>query len=396
MVIQLTKTKSITIGGSGKSGAGQNRKSADVVGIDMFGGDSRGFPAVRLTAKRGQIRVTACGFVTEPEKPLPASWEEAAKNPTWALPSEFQSPHAAFAVTSPDTFLVQTTVEAVKSDIANGAHRGEEPSSAAKTHKFGIRREPKKPEETAEPANAESKPTPTEIVPGVPVSNGGTRFVMRSMSLSDDLVMEAGMPEYQALWLSRLLPEGKRPTVASIQPRAAALTASILKDPEFLKADGNGLALFIDDNSCIIAGFRNRDLVLWRRCQGAAGGKGIREALRSGLGVDDEMLDSIMNDNLIDPRPVLEPIVLPIADELAVSRDYLAAKLGITIDATFIAGLTSGIGYWSAIFEDRARIRLIGCQPFDGFDGTLPDQKDRGAFTAAIGAALAYMAEGEE
>ena len=396
MVIQLTKTKSITIGGGGLK---KSRKNTDVVGIDMYGGDGRGFPAVRLTEKKGQIKVVASGFVPDPGKPLPVSWEEASKNPTWSLPSEFQAPHAAFSISSPETFLVQTTLEAVKSDIANGAHHGEESTAVVKTRKFGIRRETKKTADSVKEApneGAVAKIDASAIEPGVPISNGGTRFVMRPMSLSDGFVMEAGIPEYQALWLSRLLPEGKRPTVASIQPRAAAVTASILKDPGFLKADGNGLALFISAEDCTIAGFKNRDLVLWRKCQGAPGGKTIREALRKGLGVDDEMLDGIMADNLIDPIPVLEPVILPIVDELAVSRDYLAGKLNLSINDAFVIGLSSGIGYWSAVFEERARIKLTECKPFDGFEGAVPEAKDMSAFTGALGAALAFMAEGEE
>lgn len=395
MVIQLTKTKSITIGGGPK----KSRRHTDVVGIDMFGGDGRGFPAVRLTEKKGQIKIVASGFVPDPGKPLPSSWEEASKNPIWALPSEFQAPHAAFAISSPEAFLVQTTLEAVKSDIASGSHHGEETVVAAKPRKFGIRREAKKSADSGKEAPNEGAVTKIDssvIEPGKPISNGGTRFVTRPMSLSDGFVLEAGLPEYQALWLSRLLPEGKRPTVASIQPRAAAVTASILKDPGFVKNGGTGLALFINDEDCTVAGFKDGDLVLWRRCQGAPGGKTIRQALRKGLGVDDEMLDGIMADNLIDPRPVLEPVILPIVDELAVSRDYLAGKLNLAINDAFIVGLSSGIGYWSAVFEERARIKLAECKPFDGFEGTVPEAKDLSAFAGALGAALAFMAEDGE
>lgn len=395
MVIQLTKTKSITIGGGGKQGKG-GRRYADVVGIDMFRKDDRGFPAVRLTGRKGQVHVAACGFVPDPGAPLPESWEEAAKNPVWSLPAAFQAPHAAFAVASPETFLVQTTLEAVKNDIIRGGHHGDEPSEA-KPRKFGIRREPKKTElkNQTEKKDPVAQIDVSSLVPGAPISNGGTRFVMRQMSRSDSFVMEAGMPEFQTLWLSRLLPEGKRPTVASIQPRAAAVTACILKDPEFLKAGGSGLALYVNDDNCTVAGFKDGDLVLWRRCPTAPGGRAIRAALLRGLGVDDEMLDGIMSDNLIDPRPVLEPVIAPIVDELAVSRDYLAGRLNTAIDSAFVSGLDAGLGYWSAVFEERAKIRLTACRPFAGFEGALPEAKCAGVFVGALGAALALMTEDE-
>lgn len=396
MVIQLTKNKSITIGGGDGKKPGRSRRFSDVVGIDMFGGGERGFPAVRLVCKKGQVRVAACGFIPGPGASLPSSWEEAAKNPVWSLPSEFQAPHAAFAVTSSGAFLVQTTLDAVKSDVANGGHHGDD-AAAAKPRKFGIRREPKKPEPRAkdEKTDGATANIAANLVPGMPVSNGGTRFVMRTMALSDNFVMEAGMPEFQTLWLSRLLPEGKRPTVASIQPRAASVTAAILKDPEFLKAGGGGLALFVNDDDCTVAGFRNGDLVLWRRCPTAPGGKAIRTALMKGLGVDDEMLDGIMSDSLIDPRPVLEPVIAPIVDELAVSRDYLAGRLNMNIGNAFVFGLGAGLGYWSAVAEDRAKIKLTECRPFAGLEGTIPEAKDARAFDAALGAALALMTEDE-
>ena len=395
MVIQLTKTKSITIGGGAKKA---KRKSSDVVGIDMFGGDTRGFPSVRLAFKKDQIKVVAAGFVPAPDGQLPATWEEAAKNPIWTLPSDFQAPHAAFTLSAPGMFLAQTTLEAVKTDVLSGGHQGEDTKTVTKTRRFGIRRDAKKADEKKEAPQDDTvaKIDVSAIQPGVPISNGGTRFVMKPMAASDGFVMEAGMPEYQALWLSRLLPEGRRPTVVSIQPRQAALTASVLRDPGFLKANGTGLALFLGDEESMIAGFKDRDLILWRKCRLSSGRKAIRTALVKGLGVDEEMLDGIMNDNLIDPRPVLEGVLAPLLEELTVSRDYLAGKLGMEIQQVFVSGLTSGINYWNAIATDHARLTLTECKPFAGLDGALPEADAAGAFTAALGAALALMAEDDE
>ncbi len=402
MVIQLTKTKSITIGGGGGSagGAKKHRKYTNIVGIDMFNGDERGFPAVRILAKKNNYKVVATGFVPPPAPQLPASWEEASKPPQWTLPPQFQAAYAAFAITSPGAFVAQTSRDAVRSEIQNGAHKGEEAASpAAKAHKLGIRREVKKAEPAPAPAasaTAPSKIDDSAIVPGVPISNGGIRFVMRELADSDGLVMEAGIPEFQALWLSRLLPEGKRPTVASVQPRLAAFTASILKDPEFVKAKGTGLALFLNKECVIIAGFKNYDLVMWRKCQSVPNAKVIREALIQGLGVDDSTLNDILNDTLIDPRPVLEGIISPLMDELIVSRDYLAAKLKMEIDTAFIVGLSVGLNHWNSIAQDHAQLTFTECKAFDGFEGELPEAKEAGDFTGALGAALALMAEEDE
>ena len=415
MEIQLTRTKTITIGGPKSGGAKKpkSRAAIDVVGLDLFSGDARGVPAVRLTDKKGVLRLAAVGFVPPPEGALPTSWEEAAKTCTWTLPAHFQAPHAALAVTSPDMFLAQTTRDAFKTDFTSGTHRGAaDPAAAggAKPKKFGIRRDnaphmkPPQAEQADAPKPAASaapaKPMP-EVEPGVPVSNGGTRFVMKPLAESDEFVLEAGLPEYQVLWLSRLLPEGKRPTAASIQIKPSTLIASVIRQPSFAKT-GASLALFVTDNNVRIVGYRDGDVILWRECRQAPGWLRIRTQLKKGLGLDDEAMASVLEDTLIDPRPVLEPLVTPILDELAVSRDYLVGKLGLEVKSALLLGLPAGGGYWSQIAEDRIHLPLVAPSPFDGIERSEKLQKaenapleggQANAFLGAIGAALAYIGE---
>ena len=390
MEIQLTKTKTITIGGGPK-----RRKPADVVGVDLFSGDARGCPAVRLVEKKGVLRLAAVGFVPAPANPLPASWEDASKSCSWALPAQFQAPHAAICVTSPDMFFAQTTMDAFRSDFSAGAHHTEGDTSA-KPKRIGIRRDPK-----PAPAPSAAAQLP-DVAPGTPVSNGGTRFVMKPMSATEGFVMEAGLPEYQILWLSRLLPEGRRPTAASVQVRPAALSASILRQPEFTANGGSALALFLSEDEVNIVGYKGGDIVLWRACRGLGGWSRVREALKSGLGLDDEMIAGVLEDTLIDPRPVLEPVLAPIIDELAVSRDYLVGKLGIEPKTALVFGLPAGIKYWNEIAEERVRLSLAAAEPFAGIEradkihvgeGAALEGPSANCFLGALGAALALIGE---
>ena len=385
MKIQLTKTKTIEIGGG-------RRRLSDVVGVDLFSGVEGGCPAVRIAEKKGVLRVVAAGLVPPPAAPLPESWEQAAKSCTWSLPQHFQSPHAALAVSSATLFVGQTTMEAFKADFSAGSHRQDESAAqgaeAAKSRRIGIRRASKpaaEPAQNAAPAAA--------VEPGIPISNGGTRFVMKKMPVDGDFVMEAAIPEYQLLWLSRLLPEGRRPTAASIQPRASAIAASILRQSAFTAADGNAIALFVGEDAVNIAGYRGGDLVLWRTCRGAPGRAGIYGAVKKGLGLDDDMVESVLNDALIDPRPVLEPIVAPIVNELSVSRDYLADKLRIESPAAFVFGLPAGAGYFSSIAEERAHMKLAAPEALDGIEGEAPKGAEAVPYIGALGAVLALMAE---
>ena len=391
MELQLTKTKTITIGGGPK-----RRKPADVVGVDLFSGDKRGCPAVRLVEKKGVLRLTAAGFVPAPEGTLPASWQDAAKGCTWSLPPQFQAPRAALAVTSPDMFFAQTTMDAFRSDFAAGAHRADG-DSTGKPKLLGIRRDPK-----PAPAPTPSAVAVPDVTPGTPVSNGGMRFVMKPMPAAEGFVMEAGLPEYQILWLSRLLPEGRRPTAGSVQVRPSALAASVLRQPEFVSNDGSALAVFVSDDEVNIAGYKNGDVVLWRKCPAAPGWNAIKTALQKGLGLEEDMITGVLEDTLIDPRPVLEPLIAPIIDELGVSRDYLVGKLGVEPKNALVLGLPAGAQHWNAITEERLRMPLAAANPFDGlerFDKTYIGEgadlsgAGSGAFLGAVGAALALIGE---
>ena len=389
MEIQLTKTKTITIGGGTKA-----RRKADIVGVDLFNGDARGCPAVRLIEKKGAIQVTA-GFVPPPTEPLPDSWEKATKTPAWSLPAPFQAPQAALAVTSPDMFYTQTTLDAFKSDFAAGGHRETE-AAKPKISKIGIIRKPAKPkaEKPAKETKPEAKKTDdAAIVPGEPLSNGGTRFVMKPMEKSEGFVMEAHLPEYQVLWLSRLLPEGRRPTAVSIQLRPAALAASVTRLPEFTAAGGSTLAMFVGEEAVSIAGYKEGDLVLWRNCRGVPGWKAIREGVKRGLDLSDDMVEGVLEDALIDPRPVLEPIVAPLVEELAISRDYLVGKLSLKPESVLAVGLPAGAKYLSAIAEERAQLKVVKPEIFGGLSAGAVE--DPAAFLGALGAALAVIGEEE-
>ena len=409
MEIQLTRTKTITIGGGAPRAKG--RAALDVVGLDLFSGDPRGVPAVRLADRKGALRLAAVGFVPPPAVALPTSWEEAARACAWSLPSPFQAPHAALAVTSPEMFLAQTTRDAFKSDFSSGAHHGDaDPAAAAsgapKERRFSLRRDGaphmKPPQAAQAPASAAPSPVSAapvpEPAPGVPVSNGGTRFVMKPLPGSEEFVLEAGLPEYQVLWLSRLLPEGRRPTAASVQLRPSALAASVIRQPSFA-AKGASLALFLGDVGVQIVGYRDGDVILWRNCRRAPGWRKVREALKKELGLDDEAVVSVLGDALIDPRPALEPAIAPLLDELAVSRDYLVGTLGLEVNSALLMGLPAGGGYWSAISEDRIRLPLVAPGPFDGIERAermhVDDGVDIGAeaFLGALGAALAFIGE---
>ena len=361
MKLQLTKDKTIDVKlpwekGTGGGASDRRAGAADVTGVLLESGDTRGCPAVRLQRRKGTFQLVCAGFVPPPAGTLPTSWEESKFLPDWSLPSAFQSPQAALAVLSPDLFIRQTTADA----LATGGNASSSAEPVKK--KLGVRRSPavaSDKEKAATPAKAEA------VVPFMPVSRDGNRFVTAPLG-DAPFMLQTGLPEYQVLWLSRLLPEGRRPTACSVQTGPAAMLASLHEQPEFVAAGGTAVAVFVTRSAVYFAGYRKGALLLFRECPEAAGYDVMRELVKSGLGVTDDLVDSILEDTLIDPRPALEPLVRPVLQQLQLSLDYLAQRHDVHVDKVFLMGLPAGASYWSSFAQEVLGMPFTAPSVFEG------------------------------
>ena len=390
MKLQLTKTKTITIGEG-------RRALSDVTGVVLNTGDARGCPAVRLVHRKNGWSVAAAGFVPSPVDALPESWEEANKAQTpWSLPAAFQAPNAALAVLSPNMFTRQTTPDVLTADLVQTAPKV---SATPPPRKLGVRRLEKKPAAPAAKPAEGAADKGLDVKPGIPTQASGVRYVVQPLA-EKPFVIQAGMPEYQVVWLSRLLPEGRRPTASSIQTLPSALLASICEQPAFNAAGGTAFAIYVMRNSVYLAGYKDGQLLLFRSCPGVAGWEMLREGLKLRLGLDEEMVDEILDDALIDPRSAMEPFVRPVLQQLEISLDYLQNRHNLRIDKVFIMGLPSGARYWSQMAEEALHMPLVAPSVFEGLAlppkdhelAALTPSKSQ-AFLAALGAARAAMEE---
>lgn len=394
MKLQLTKTKTIEINFPGRRSSGSQGLS-DVTGILLNSDDPRGCPAVRLQRRKNAWLVAAAGFVPPPEGSLPVSWDEAKGQASWVLPSVFQAPHAALAVQSPDMFIRQTSPDALLMDLGSPATT---PSLAAEQprRKLGIRRET-----TVAPVvqkKTEGKgPQAAEIKPGQPASANGLRFVTAPLA-DEPSVLQSGLPEYQVLWLSRLLPEGRRPTAVSVQTLPSAVLASLCEQPEFNEAGGTAFVIYVMKTAVYLAAYREGRLLMFRQCPGAAGWEMLREGVKLRLGIDDEMVDAILDDVIVDPRSAMEPFVRPVLQQLEISLDYLSSRHAMRVDKIFLMGLPSGARYWAQIAEENLRLPLVAPSVFEGLTLSAKDAALRAltpsqtqVFLTAYGAARAAM-----
>ena len=390
MKLQLTKTKTIEIGRKG----GASSAKVDITGVELFSGDARGCPAVRICLKKRVWHLEAAGFVPPPAGELPEKWDDMPKQPKWEMPAAFQSPNAALSVRSAQAIFAQATADSIVQDMARGlATQKAAPVAEPEKKRFSVKRHEKPAAETAPAAAAKLPDFPPA---GLATSANGMRFTVKPIAEAG-FHLEAALPEFQALWLSRLLPEGRRPTACSVQVSDAALMASVLAQPAVAEANGNALAVFVEAERVAFAGYKGGEPVLWRICPGSGGLRAMRAAVTRTLGVEASLVDSVLDDTLVDPRGALEPFLRPILDELELSRAYLADRHGISSSRILLFGLPAGAKYWNEIAKDTHRLELVAPKPFDGIvlptkAGALDDAAtgaDAAVFLPALGAALA-------
>lgn len=355
MKIQLTKNKTIELGGGAK------RAPTDVVGIELDYENPKGCPAVRLVSRRKGWSLVAAGYVPPPPERMPASWEEMKERRAhWSLPPAFQAPVAAIAVNAPGAVARETSLDGIRSELGDAK---------------------------------------LEISPNVPFSKDGRRFVISDLA-DEGFVLQSELPECQTLWLGRLFPEGRRPTVGSVQVASVARLGAMAQQPEFLAAEGSGMCMFVSRNAVHFAGWHEGRLALFRQCPGASGWGPIREAVKARLSLDESLVDGVLEGTMVDPGFILEPFVKPVFRELTLSIDYLMRRKNVRCDWVYLLGLPSGGGFWNQIAESSARLSFIVPHAFDGLEiagkkGAVPEltSSDSQMFFGALGAARALMEE---
>lgn len=369
---------------------------ADVVGVLVGESDPRGCPAVRLQRRKDGVHVLAVGFVPAPGT-LPESWEEKSALGTWSLPPAFQAPQAALAVVSPKMFARQTTRDALTPEKADAPRSSAEPSSGRK--KLGIRRNANADSQTENAPATKSTAQTTVPDPYVPVSQDGVRFVMAPLA-EEPFVLQSGLPEFQALWLAGLLPEGKRPTACSLQVAPTAILSAVRDQPAFHEAGGTCVAVFVLRASIWFAAYREGELILFRECPGAIGTDVMHELVKTSLGVDDKEVDAFLEEHLVDPTPALEPLMRPVVQQLQLSLNYLAQRHDVHVDHVLLMGLPSGAEFWSQFAQETIGVTFDSPSLFEGVlwptkkTDAVPQDLTAAAsqqFLAAFGAARAAM-----
>ncbi len=320
----------------------QRKSYTDIVGLELGAGLSQGVPAVRLRKREGKTELLAAGFLNLPGV-LPETPEAVSETVTWHLPKPFQAPYAALAVSSKQAFLRHS-------------------------------------------ASGDEGPDKKQL-----------DYRQTSQVIAQDLPpLVAGLPEFQAAWAARLLPEGHHPTACSLQLSATAAMSGLLATPTFAESEGNAIAFFVFPDFTALAAFHDAKLVLYR--EHGAGANHLRQAISAQMGIEVALADSVLNDTLIDPTPIIEPVLRPLFRQVEISADYLLRRRNCPLKHFFVCGLTAGGNYWSTLFSRMMNQTLSPCLPTDGIEpgvssSHVPDNLHEVAplLMAAAGAARAVL-----
>ncbi|MFA7173618.1 MAG: hypothetical protein WC340_09420 [Kiritimatiellia bacterium] len=316
--------------------------SQDVVGLEIGAGLAQGVPAVRLQINKQQTELLAAGFIKLDDR-FPDSPEAFINNAAlWSLPKSFQASRAAIAVTSPLATLRQSS------------ESGEDDSGGLKLRKA-------------------SQGTDNQHPP-----------------------MIASMPDFLAAWVAERFPEGRRPTTRSIQVSSAAALNCFLTGPVRQSTTRPALVVFCYQRRSAIALFFEGGLLLYR--EHPVGYMTIKESISQKMNMDIGMVDTMMNDQLVDVSSVTEPLFSTLFRQIQISADYLERRKNCAVSDFYIYGLPGGVDHWRAAFQKFVGQPLHHLHPFGGISCNhkrlrLPDyfENDAPLFMTAIGAARALL-----
>lgn len=315
----------------------------DVVGIELGVSSGRGVPAVRLVRKGDQVECLSAGFVKLPaELPQVPDKVVGMVSRPWQLPSLLRAPRVAVALNSEQAFLRRA---------GDGGESSEE-------------------------------------------GEGYKQRTVQSVAVEDSPVMIAGVPEFKIHWVLRHFPEGRKPTVCSIQIAVTAALNTFLCHPDFVATGGNGMAIVVFERQTAIAAFKDGELMLYY--ERPIGFEHVQSAIVAETRLDQSTVAAMIEDNLIDPLPIVQPVLQPLLKQIEYSMDYLQRRYSYVTRNFFINRVQAGNRYWSLAFEHYMQRKLQIVTPFTCMANKRPksvSDEDEPCFMGAAGAALAVLGD---
>jgi len=317
--------------------------SRDVVGIELGANLPQGTPVIRLHINKKQTELFAAGFLNLDED-MPGTAVEATDMPagTWSLPKAYQASKAAIAVSSKLAMFRLT------------------PSTGASDSE----------DDDMRTATLTTSPEHPPVV--------------------------SSMPDFLASWIVTRLPQGRRPTVRSIQTSPTAALNCFLCGPVPANSSKPAAVIFCFAHYSAITVFYDNKLVLYR--EHPTGYMTIKEAISAKMSIDIALAEAVMDDAVVDISPIINPLMESLYHQVDISVDFLARRKSCIVDSFYIYGLPCGINHWTDTFKRLMNKPLQHLHPFGGISCSnsrllLPDSFEKTAplFMSAVGAARALL-----
>ncbi len=123
------------------------------------------------------------------------------------------------------------------------------------------------------------------------------------------------------------------------------------------------------------------------------GSRQLRAKLAAELGVDDELVTSILSDRSINISSSLAGILAPVVKQISISKEFIERHQGCRVSRTYVSGGLSLLSCWTEEMGDMLQTDIIRWSPLENIQfnsaavsSEIEEQATR--FSAAIGAAL--------
>lgn len=218
-------------------------------------------------------------------------------------------------------------------------------------------------------------------------------LVKRGEARQDSTFLAAAIPDRDASRMLGMFPGGP-PAPASLEVAGLSFLTAFLHAQQ---AGDSGSTVCVMECGERISHFvfvANGTPMLVGRL--AFGAKILREKLAADLGLDEELVTSILSDASVNISASVTSILAPHIKQLSISKDFMERHQGTRITKLYLSGGMSLMSGWAEEIGRTLGMKVQTWNPLENIEydaATVPEEMIRQAtrFTAAIGAAIGGM-----
>jgi len=221
------------------------------------------------------------------------------------------------------------------------------------------------------------------------------REINRSFG-SDVPPLLAALPDFQASWAAKLLPEGRRPTACSVQLTSLAAMSCFQRYVIGHQIEGGCVVLFVFQSYTAMVAFHDGIPILYR--EHPLGALHIQQEVASRMQMDVATVNQFMEDASVDLSLIFESVLRPLYRQVEIISDYVSRRRNAQVSHYYLAGAVTGESYWISVFKQTMQGEMGVFRTFSDLlvsgieESAMVDLKStEPLFLGAAGAALAAL-----